>query len=249
MPRIALIGDYNAAVTAHRAIPLALERAGREAATALEWSWIDTASIGTDVARQLARYAGVWCVPASPYANTAGALAAIRYAREHRRPFLGTCGGFQHALLEYAEACWGVAAAHAEIDPVSVDPVIAPLACALVEVTDELRIVPGTTLASIYGTTVVSEAYHCRYGLNPRYAARLADGPLRITARDSAGEVRAIQLEGHPFYHATLYQPERSALAERSHPLITAFAAAAAAASTDAAPTPTPRIRPSPESR
>ena len=44
----------------------------------------------------------MWTVPASPYENTAGALDAIRFARETRRPFLGTCGGFQHALIEFA---------------------------------------------------------------------------------------------------------------------------------------------------
>ena len=113
------------------------------------------------------------------------------------------------------------------MDPTALDPVIAPLSCGLVEVTDVVRLVAGTRLAGIYGAEEVSEGYHCRYGLNPRYAARLAEGPLRVSARDVAGEVRAIELGGHPFYHATLYQPERSVLAGRSHPLITAFVTAA----------------------
>jgi CTP synthase (UTP-ammonia lyase) len=36
-----------------------------------------------------------------------GALAAIRHARERRLPFLGTCAGFQHAVVEYARNVLG----------------------------------------------------------------------------------------------------------------------------------------------
>lgn len=225
------MGDHDPVITAHQAIPLALERAAREAGTGVGWDWVGTATIGPDAGTQLAGYAGVWCAPGSPYASTAGALAAIRHARERSLPFLGTCGGFQHAMLEYARACWGVGEpAHAEVDPTAADPVIAPLACGLVEVNDVIRPVAGTRLARIYGSGEASEGYHCRYGLGSRYAARLADGPLRVSARDAQGEVRAVELETHPFYHATLFQPERSALAGRPHPLISAFVAAAAAA-------------------
>lgn len=229
--RIAVVGDHDPAITAHQAIPLALERAAREVGTAVGWDWVGTATIGTEAAARLAACAGVWCAPGSPYVSTAGALAAIRHARERSLPFLGTCGGFQHAMLEYAQSAWGVAEpAHAELDPAAADPVIASLACGLVEVNNVIRPVAGTRLARIYGAPEASEGYHCRYGLGVRYAARLAEGPLRVSARDAAGEVRAVELETHPFYHATLFQPERSALAGRPHPLITAFVAAAAAA-------------------
>jgi CTP synthase (UTP-ammonia lyase) len=227
MGHIALIVDYNPTVLAHQAIPVALERAGREAGGRLTWNWIDTASIGPDINARLAGYTGIWCVPASPYVNAAGAIAAIRYARERHRPFLGTCGGFQHAMLEYAQACWGLAQpAHAEIDPTAVDPLIVPLSCGLVEVADVVRFAPGSRLREIYGCDEATEGYHCRYGVSAQYASYLADGPLRIGARDAVGEIRAVELDGHPFYFGTLYQPERAALAGRSHPLVSAFAAA-----------------------
>ena len=77
-----------------------------------------TSTLLGDVTAHLEMFDGIWCVPGSPYANTDGALDAIRVARERRVPFLGTCGGFQHALLEYAGAVWGVPSpAHAELDP------------------------------------------------------------------------------------------------------------------------------------
>ena len=228
--RIVLVGDYDPAAPAHQAIPLALARAGAAEGVACTWSWLHTTTLRDDVATQLAGYDAVWCVPASPYAHAAGALAAIRDARESGRAFLGTCGGFQHALLEYAAAAWGIAQpAHAETEPDAADPVIAPLACSLVEETGLIRLTPGSRLATIYGTPSATEGYHCRYGLAAGYAQRLEAGPLRAAARDDAGEVRAVELDRHPFFIATLFQPERSALRGRDHPLVRAFVRAAAA--------------------
>ena len=109
--RIALIGDYNPEVTAHRAIPLALRLSADRLGVEVEPVWVHTTAI-SPTAEEVSGHAGLWCVPASPYANTAGALAAIRSARESRRPFLGTCGGFQHAVLEYVRHVLG----HAEAD-------------------------------------------------------------------------------------------------------------------------------------
>jgi hypothetical protein len=109
------------------------------------WDWLHTSTLGGNLAERLSVYDGMWCVPASPYANTRGALDAIRFARQTGCPFLGTCGGFQHALLEYAEAIWGVRdAAHAALDPQAPNPVIAPLVCSLVEQTGQVRLVRGS---------------------------------------------------------------------------------------------------------
>jgi CTP synthase (UTP-ammonia lyase) len=228
--RIALIGDRSDGVVAHQAIPLALSLAREAEDVACEWDWLHTSTLTGDLAPRLASYDGVWCVPASPYANGTGAIAAIRIARESGCPFLGTCGGFQHALLEYAEHVWGLASPkHAEEHPDAADPVIAPLTCGLVEADGAIRLVPGTRIAAIYGVPEIVETYHCRYGLSPACAPRLANGPLRVSARDLDGDVRAVELDGHPFFMATLYQPERSGLAGQPHPLIRAFVAAVAA--------------------
>lgn len=155
----------------------------------------------------------------------AGALIAIRFARENRVPFLGTCGGFQHAIIEYARNVLGwTDAEHAETAPRAARPVITPLACELVEATDSVRFQPGSRIASYYGSEVATEGYRCRYGLNPELqAALLLSGPLRAGARDAAGEVRAVELDEHPFFLATLFQPERAALHGRVPPLVAAF--------------------------
>ncbi len=226
--RIALIGDYNEAVIAHRAIPLALTAAAQSIGVEVHADWLHTSTIG-DAKQLLATCDGIWCVPGSPYVNANGALAAIRYARQSGRPFLGTCGGFQHALLEYAHDVWDMdAPAHAETDPNASDPVIAPLTCSLLNIADALHFVPGSRLVQIYGTTSATEEYQCSYGLSPRYEARLKEGPLRVAARDSEGSVRGVELVGHPFFIATLFQPERAALQGRIPPIASAFVMAAA---------------------
>jgi len=222
---IGLIGDRNAAVTAHRAIPVALQLAAEALGLGMQADWVPTREIRD--ASRVASFDGLWCVPASPYENMEGALSAIRFAREMRRPFLGTCGGFQHAVIEYARNVLGWQdAEHAETAPDAARLVIAPLACALVEVRDAIRPRAGTRIAAAYGAGEITEGYHCSYGLNPAFRDRLVAGPLRVSAEDAAGEVRAVELDGHPFFVATLFQPERAALEGRLPPLVAAFARA-----------------------
>ena len=224
---IALIGDFDPTVTAHQAIPVALELAGKSESLTVEHRWVPTVEIKSPA--RLAEFDGLWCVPASPYQSMAGALLAIRFARESNLPFLGTCGGFQHAIIEYARNVLGWAdAGHAETAPDASRPVIAELACALVEATDTVRFVANTRIAHAYGTAEATEGYRCRYGLNPEFQARLVAGPLRASAFDAAGEVRSVELDGHPFFVATLFQPERTALRGQVPPLVAAFIRASA---------------------
>jgi CTP synthase (UTP-ammonia lyase) len=226
---VALIGDHDPGVIAHRAIPLALVLAGRAAGTDVQARWIHTATIPDPLDDFLSTYDGIWCVPASPYASTTGALRAIRHARETRTPFLGTCGGFQHAVLEYAHNVLELAGAgHAEMNSEAADVVVTPLRCALVERTGTVHLLRGSKAAELCGAPEIHEEYHCSYGLNPVYEPRLERSGLRVTGRDSEGEARAMELDEHPFYLATLFQPERAALRDECHPLVAGFVSAAA---------------------
>jgi len=216
--RIGLVGDHDAAIVAHRAIPRALELAAAERGTGVQAVWIATPQLTGEF--DCSGYDGLWCVPGSPYRSMEGALRAIRFAREGLVPFLGTCGGFQHAILEYARNVVGWQdAEHAETAPAAARAVIAPLACSLVEASGAVRLLPGSRIAHAYGAESTVETYHCRYGLNPAFRELLITGPLRATAHDDAGEVRAVELDAHPFFVATLFQPERAALAGRAPPL------------------------------
>ena len=227
--RIALVGDFDPAVTAHRAIPEALRISAAQLGVEVTQTWVPTDTIGPAASDQLSEFAAVWCVPASPYVSMDGALSAIRFAREAPRPFLGTCGGFQHAILESARNVHGFALAdHAESSPSAAMPVISRLSCSLVGATGEILFAEGSRLGALYGRNQAEEKYHCNFGLNSEYERLLtgSDG-LRVAGRDRAGEVRAVELAGHPFFFATLFQPERSGLQGIPHPLITAFVAAA----------------------
>jgi CTP synthase (UTP-ammonia lyase) len=221
--RICLVGDYDPKVTAHQAIPKAL-------ALAAEGNAVEPVWLGTELAldADLDPYSGFWCVPASPYRSMEGALRVIRFARERGKPFLGTCAGCQHAIVEFARNVLRMTeAGHAECDPASTEPVIAQLSCSLVEVDETLQLTAGSRLRQIYGVDEIRETYHCRFGPNPAYAAPLMNGGLKVGATGPDGEVRAVELPGHRFFFGTLFQPERSALQGRTHPLISAFIEAA----------------------
>lgn len=226
--RIAVVGDRDPSSVAHRAIPVALEKAAASIGVGVEPTWVGTETIDP-AAPSLAEFGGVWVVPGSPYRSMEGALAAIRFARERGVAFLGTCGGFQHAVLECAHALWGIERpAHAETDPGAPEPVVALLACAMVEKGGRVRFADGSRLAAAYGRSEAEETYHCSYGLGPRCLPHLAAGPLRATAWDDEADVRGVELDGHPFFVATLFQPERAALAGELPPVVRAFVEAAA---------------------
>jgi len=227
-PRIALIGDYDAAVKAHIAIPKALQLAGESIGCAAEETWIETRALAGDAARRLSAFDGIWCVPGSPYQSMAGALAAIRIAREQKRPFFGTCGGFQHALIEYARNVLGfLEADHAESNPAATVPLIAPLACALREARGVVKLKAGSRIREIYRREEINEGYNCSFGFNPKYGAMFEEAKMRVTGADENGEVRVVELIEHPFFIATLFQPERSAFSGETHPLVRAFIEAA----------------------
>lgn len=225
--KIGLIGDYDPGIDAHRAIPLALQQAAAAWQVKLAYIWVPTEQIGS--AERVEAFDGLWCVPGSPYRDTDGALRAIEHARTAGVPFLGTCGGFQHALLEFARNVLGWQdAAHAETDPEAPRAVIAPLSCALIDTEATIRLLPDSLIASAYRAAETEEIYRCSYGLNPDFEAALCAGPLRVTARDADGQARAVELDGHPFFVATLFQPERAVLQGTSAPLVQAFVQAAA---------------------
>ncbi len=230
--RIGLIGDYNPEVKAHIAIPRAVALASSAKAIEAETSWLPTPLLESLAEDELSSYDALWCVPASPYASMDGALRGIRFAREHGYPFLGTCGGFQHAVIEYARNVLGLREAdHAESNPAATMPIIAPLTCSLVGAQGSIRLLPNTRISAIYGNSETVEGYHCNYGLNPDFRSLLEQSDMQITGVDDNGEARVIELDHHPFFIGTLFQPELSAFAEVAHPLIVAFLLAIAKSS------------------
>jgi CTP synthase (UTP-ammonia lyase) len=220
---IGVIGDFSPDKLAHRAIPKALELAGVAGGCDVAWRWIETRALGVP-AVGFSECAGIWVAPGSPYANTTGVLDAIRGARETARPFLGTCGGFQHALIEFGRNVAGLAGAdHAETNPESEILLVTRLSCSLVEKSGLVRFAPGSRLRAAYGADEATEGYHCNYGLNATYRRALEEAGLRFTAFDEEGAVRGAELSAHPFFVGTLFQPERAALRGELPPVVKSF--------------------------
>ena len=167
-------------------------------------------------------------IPGSPYRDDAAVLAAIDWALDSRTPLLGTCGGFQYAALALARRLAGVAdPAHAELRPQAPDPVVAGLACSLIGARREVTCVPGTRLAEICGSEPFAGFHWCDYGLSRDFVERLEAAGVVVSARAPDAGVEGIELPGHPFFVATLFQPQVGALAGGPlHPLIGAFAQA-----------------------
>lgn len=105
---------------------------------------------------------------------------------------------------------------------------LTPLTCSLVEAVDSIHLVPGWLIAQAYETFEIREDYRCRYGVNPQFERALLSHQLHAVGHDSAGDLRAIELNNHVFFVATLFQPERAALKGQVPPLVRAFVEACA---------------------
>ncbi|MBT4444122.1 MAG: hypothetical protein HOD01_12575 [Oceanospirillaceae bacterium] len=226
--KIGLIGDYNKDVTAHVAIPLAIGLASKDLLQTVQTQWINSEDIPL---YDLEEFDGLWCVPASPYKNMQNILRAITFSRENDVPFLGTCGGYQHAALEFARNVLGFTSAdNGEVNPDAEMPLISALTCKLVDVSDQIQLQHDSQIANIYNKHSVAEEYHCGYGVNRDYLPIYDASDMKFTGFDADNDPRVLEVPTHKFFMGTAFQPERSALKNRSHPIICAFLEAARSA-------------------
>ena len=129
--RIAIIGDFNPEYVSHATNAPALEHAAASLDIPVEVSWVGTDTISADSpGAALSGFDGFWIAAGSPYKSRPGALAAIRFAREGKRPVLGTCAGFQYGLLEFAHNVLGrTDLEHGEDAPNAPKLLISAVAC------------------------------------------------------------------------------------------------------------------------
>lgn len=222
--KIGIIGDHDPGRPSHRATTNALRHSADALGAALEIQWLPTESLENHAEEILRGFDGIFCAPGSPYRSMQGALNAIRYARENGVPFIGTCGGFQHAAIEYARNALGVhGAGHEETDPGADDLAVTALSCSLAGESRKVLLDRESMAYRIYGQTEIVERFSCSYGLNPEFRKRFRESGFRISGADENGEARILELAGHRFFTATLFQPQLSSEAGRPHKLITAF--------------------------
>jgi CTP synthase (UTP-ammonia lyase) len=233
--RIGILGDFNPDFRSHHATNDALEHAATRLNCRVKSEWIPTASTLEPTAEKLLEnFDGLWASPGSPYKSFDGMLKGIEFARRRDWPFLGTCGGFQYALIECVRNVLGIADADsAENNSGSKNIVIYPVACAVPDragaapklsgLIPEIRLRPGSFLQSFYKKDVVVEEFFCNFEVNPEYEWSAMEAGFPVVARGPKGEIRAIESPTHRFYIATLFQPQLSSTAENPHPLIIGF--------------------------
>ena len=134
--------------------------------------------------------------------------------------------------LYYARDVLGIHdAEHEETAPGAPTLFISRQNCPLVAAQQEVILSPGTLVHRAYREDRVTEQFRCSYGLNSVCPERLDIGELRVSGVDVQGQVRIVELAGHPFFVATLFQPQLSSAREKPHPLIVAYLRSAMACS------------------
>jgi CTP synthase (UTP-ammonia lyase) len=217
---LVVLGDRNPAFVTHREL---------DAALALLPDGVSARWVGTDTsdARRTTDADGLWVVPGTPYHDDDAAYAAITAARTTGQPLLGTCGGFQYMVVEFARNVAGIAdAAHAETSPDAEHAVVGRLGCSLVGQERLVKAVPGTRMADLCGLDPFVGFHWCNYGLEAGYVDRLTTHGLVVSAYADDAGVEAVEVPEsvHPFFMATLFQPQVGSIVRQPlHPVIRAF--------------------------
>ena len=234
MINIGVIGDFKEDRRSHQAVGAALKHAGDSLSVKLDIKWLPTQSLDKpDYKKTLRQFDGFWGAPGSPYVSLDGALRAIQFVREQDLPFLGTCSGFQHTVLEYARNILGITdAGDAEYDSNISNPVITLVSCPVVERPEgtpmlwgklKIRLTPGSLAFRIYKQSEIEEEFNCNFELNPAYREPLETAGLSVAGSGENGEARIVELSDHYFFMATAFQPQLTSEISRPHPLIIAY--------------------------
>lgn len=225
MIRLGIMGDYNALNNTHTATSEALDHAAKYLKLPFSYEWVGTERIEPEFDAITKAYHGFLIAPASPYKSMSGVLKIIEYARTHNKPTLGTCGGFQHMVIEFARNVLNVQdAEHAETNPYASKLVINPLSCSLKGQPLEIEIIQKASLVyAVLQTDTILENYYCNFGLNPVYQQQIHEAGFNMVASDVHNEARILELKDHSFFVATLFIPQVNSTYEKPHPIIIAL--------------------------
>lgn len=223
--KLAIIAEYDPRFEPHVQTDAAIAHSASALDLNIESRWLSTTD---EQIEQLDQFDAVWFAPGSPYRDLQRTLNAIQFTREHDIPTLGTCGGFQHMVIEYARNVAAIPdAQHAEYDPYASRLIVSRLACSLVgrEMTLSLR--PGSVTAAAYGVETTTERYYCNFGVNPDFVEPISAAGFTVVGIDDNRECRVMEVAQYRFFVGTLFVPQAKSQPGRPHPLINAFLLAA----------------------
>ncbi|MCY3786439.1 MAG: CTP synthase [bacterium] len=229
--RIGVVGKYVRLIDAYLSVAEALRHAACSRGARVEIDWIPAEEAeGLLASRRLGGLEGIVIPGGFGSRGIEGKIAAASHARERGIPCLGLCLGMQVMTVEFARNVVGLAGAHStEFDPTTPHPVICLMetqrgitqkggTMRLGSYVAELH--PGSRVAQLYGSGVVSERHRHRYEFNPDYREPLEAAGLACSGASPDGLlVEFVELHGHPFWIGTQAHPEFQSRPNRPAPL------------------------------
>ena len=248
---IAMVGKYVDLTESYKSLSEALKHAGIKTETEVDIQYIDSEVLEKEGTASLAGMDAILVPGGFGTRGVEGKIAAVRYAREHKIPYLGICLGMQIALIEYARAVAKLDGANStEFDLKTEHPIVALIdewqdRDGQIEKRDihanmggtmrlgaqEVELMDGTLAKTIYGQQFIRERHRHRYEVNNFYLPQLQEAGLVIGGVSTGHEhlVEAIELPDHPWFFACQFHPEFTSTPRKGHPLFTAFIKAALA--------------------
>jgi CTP synthase len=248
---VAFVGKYVDLTESYKSLTEALVHAGIHTRSKVRIHYLDSEEIEQQGTVELRNMDAILVPGGFGKRGTEGKIVAIRYAREHKVPYLGICLGMQLAVIEFARNVAGLEGANStEFDPDTPHPVVGLItewkdASGRVEKRDEnsdlggtMRLgaqkcptVPGTLAERIYGKEV-NERHRHRYEVNNHYVDQLKLAGLVVSARtpsEALCEMIELPQDVHPWFVACQFHPEFTSNPRAGHPLFNAYVQAAIA--------------------
>ncbi len=237
--RIGLIGKYVELQDSYKSILESFIHAGAVNEVKVKVKSIHSEHIdASNVNELLEGLHGVLVAPGFGERGVEGKIEAVRYAREHKMPFLGICLGMQMAVIEYSRNILGLEGANStEMDEFTPHPVIS-----LMEEQKHITDMGGTMrlgawkcdleansiVGKIYGDIHIEERHRHRYEYNDAYRDALEEAGLRATGiNPDTGLVEIVEIPEHPWFVGVQYHPEYKSTVANPHPLFVGFVNAA----------------------
>ncbi len=244
---IGMVGKYVELTESYKSLIEALRHAGIHTETRVNIEYIDSEDLETAGVDSLKHFDAILVPGGFGARGTEGKIAAIRYARENKVPYLGICLGMQLAVIEYARHVAGMSDANStELNSETEHPVVAlitewsdregrvetrsndsDLGGTMRLGSQRCPVHAGTLAARIYGDEV-NERHRHRYEVNNHYVPQLEKAGLVISARTPTENLPEImELPDHPWFVGVQFHPEFTSTPRDGHPLFKAFVEAA----------------------
>ena len=245
---IAMVGKYMDLLDAYKSLIEAVIHAGIQTRTRVNFRYIDSEDIEKRGLQLLDGVDAILVPGGFGERGMEGKIAAVCHARENKIPYLGICLGMQAAVIEFARHVAGLdGATSSEFAPTAEHPVIALItewtkADGTREIrtedsdlggtmrlgAEECRLTPGSKVAEVYGTDVVSERHRHRWEFNNDYLDRLQAAGLKLAGRSTDNSlVEVVEVDDHPWFVGCQFHPEFTSTPRDGHPLFTSFVEAA----------------------